>query len=403
MHICFATIDKHSSNSGGGIASYVHAVSTVFIEQGHKVSVIARSKSGGWEWRQEGGLTILAVPFGNLHWYLYRSRILGVATHSVREYEWSHALNAGIRELHAKHPIDIAETSEIGIQHLSAWEELDIRTVVRVHGDPYVFKKYSKKPIGTGLKIARKLQLHAISKAATVTSPSQFQATEIEADLGWERGRIKVIPNPISQQMLHAAHRPYHQAKSHASDEKKDQIVLYTGRIEYRKGSLVLLDAVPRVLEVCPNTRFVLAGARHNSIDPSTLEKALQRTHAVDRISCLGHRPWHELIELYRTADVFVMPSYYETFGISVIEAMAFGLPVVATNAGGLPEVVEDGVTGLLVAPGDSEALAEALISLLANSKVRQKMGNEGRERVERFFVDDIVANKLIAAYENVL
>jgi glycosyltransferase involved in cell wall biosynthesis len=97
------------------------------------------------------------------------------------------------------------------------------------------------------------------------------------------------------------------------------------------------------------------------------------------------------------------MPSYYETFGISVIEAMAFGLPVVAANVGGLPEVVEDGVTGILVPPKDPEALAEALVRLLRDPDLSARMGRAGRERVRSEFTVDKIVSQTLDVYQSVI
>jgi len=117
----------------------------------------------------------------------------------------------------------------------------------------------------------------------------------------------------------------------------------------------------------------------------------------------LGHVPWSELIKWYRKASIFVMPSYYETFGISAMEAMAFGLPVVATRAGGLSEVVEDGVTGFLVPPGDSQAVAEAIIRLLRDQNLRRRMGEAGRKRVLDEFTVDRVLVQTLNVYDAIL
>ena len=97
------------------------------------------------------------------------------------------------------------------------------------------------------------------------------------------------------------------------------------------------------------------------------------------------------------------MPSYYETFGISVIEAMAFGIPVVATNVGGLPEVVENGVTGILVPPGDIQALADAIVYLLSNSQLRLQMGEAGKSRVLSEFTVDLVSEMTMDKYKSLL
>ncbi|MHB1422892.1 MAG: glycosyltransferase, partial [Gemmataceae bacterium] len=119
-------------------------------------------------------------------------------------------------------------------------------------------------------------------------------------------------------------------------------------------------------------------------------------------LAWLGHVPWPKLMDCYRRAALFVMPSYYETFGISCVEAMAFGLPVVATRAGGLPEVVEDGVTGLLVPPGDPAALAAAMARLLADPDLRRRMGQAGRQRAIEKFTAERVVRETISVYERV-
>jgi glycosyltransferase involved in cell wall biosynthesis len=116
-------------------------------------------------------------------------------------------------------------------------------------------------------------------------------------------------------------------------------------------------------------------------------------------VELLGHVAWQQLGELYRRASIFIMPSYYETFGISIVEAMAFGLPVVATNVGGIPEVIEDGVTGLLVPPGDSQALAETTLRLLRDPGLRECMGRAGRERVMAEFTVERVMKQTLDVY----
>jgi hypothetical protein len=115
----------------------------------------------------------------------------------------------------------------------------------------------------------------------------------------------------------------------------------------------------------------------------------------------LGHVSWRELTEWYRKASIFVLPSYYETGGISAIEAMAFGLPVVASRTGGIPEVVEDGVTGILVPPGDSKALGEAVIHLLREPDLRRRLGQAGRQRVLDEFTLDRVLPQTLSVYQS--
>ena len=163
------------------------------------------------------------------------------------------------------------------------------------------------------------------------------------------------------------------------------------------------MQSVDQVTSEFPDVEYVLAGGRHNSIDERLLESVMGRNGTRKHVQMLGHVPWQKLADLYRHAGVFVMPSHYETFGISVIEAMAFGLPVVATHVGGLPEVVEDGVTGILVPPKDSKALAEALLQLLRDPDLSARMGQAGRERVRSEFTVDRIVSQTLDVYKSVV
>jgi len=100
----------------------------------------------------------------------------------------------------------------------------------------------------------------------------------------------------------------------------------------------------------------------------------------------MGSQPQSNVIEFYAIMDVLVMPSLYEGFGLTAAEAMAAGVPVVGTQVEGLSEIIEDGASGYLVQPNDHRALAEALIRLLNNPAQALAMGENGRDRVNRFF-----------------
>jgi glycosyltransferase involved in cell wall biosynthesis len=112
-------------------------------------------------------------------------------------------------------------------------------------------------------------------------------------------------------------------------------------------------------------------------------------TRSVIESAEIEHHPWRDdAAGLMRHLDVLVLPSYEEPFGTVLAEAMAVGTPVVATEVDGLPEVVEDGVTGRLVPPGRPDALAEAVLEVLAQG---DRMGAAAREHARRFHVEDYV------------
>ncbi len=154
-------------------------------------------------------------------------------------------------------------------------------------------------------------------------------------------------------------------------------VVGYVGRIERRKGVLDLVSAAHRL--TAAGARVVLVGDDPYASDPEYFSQVRSSTG-------VEHYGWVDgAAGLMRALDVLVLPSHQEPFGTVLAEAMNAGTPVVATRVGGLAEVVDDGVTGRLVAPGDPAALAEAVLDVLAR---REAMGAAGRERARRWHVD---------------
>jgi glycosyltransferase involved in cell wall biosynthesis len=120
-----------------------------------------------------------------------------------------------------------------------------------------------------------------------------------------------------------------------------------------------------------------------------------------NRVEFLGHR--NDIPELLARCDLFVLPSLYEGFPLSILEAMAAGKPVVATAVGGTPEAVIDGVTGYLVPSGDVPALATAIRKVLTDPVLAYKMGLSGRERVQNVFSLDMMVQSYAQLYQDLL
>jgi glycosyltransferase involved in cell wall biosynthesis len=153
-------------------------------------------------------------------------------------------------------------------------------------------------------------------------------------------------------------------------------VVGFIGRIEPRKGAMDLVRAAPAIRAGAPGARVMVVGEDPYRSDPAY-------TAAVTGSPEIEHHGWvANAPGLMRHLDVLVLPSYDEPFGTVLAEAMAVGTPVVATRVGGLAEVVDDGVTGRLVAPGDPAALAAAVLEVLRG---RDAMGAAARERARRF------------------
>jgi glycosyltransferase involved in cell wall biosynthesis len=160
---------------------------------------------------------------------------------------------------------------------------------------------------------------------------------------------------------------------------KAGPMVGFVGRIEPRKGVLDLIAAAPAIRAGSPGAEVVIVGDDPWDAFPDYLAQVRAARDVV-------HVPWHDNAPgLMRHLDVLVAPSHQEPFGTVISEAMAVGTPVVATRVGGLAEIVDDGVTGLLVEPGEPDALAAAVLEVLAR---RDAMSAAARQAARRFGAD---------------
>lgn len=170
-------------------------------------------------------------------------------------------------------------------------------------------------------------------------------------------------------------------AESHADRSGKPLRLLNVARLGPEKGHLVLLDAIKALSEADVDVVCTLVG---EGPERARLEECIRRLGIGDRVRLAGAVGQEELIDYYHAADLFVLPSLAEGLPVVLMEAMACGLPVVASRIAGIPELVEDGVSGLLVPAGRADALAAGIGRLAADVGTRRKMARHGRERVIR-------------------
>jgi glycosyltransferase involved in cell wall biosynthesis len=398
MKIGFVTIDYHSEHGGGGIGSYLYTLSNELVSCGHDVSIICGGKGASSESECENvnGVKTYWVCLGNIHYYLSKLPLVRrIFTLPARELEWSYSFWRKVKEIHKVERFDLIESCETGnffsilIPHKCPW-------IIRAHGATYSFKKYSGEPLGLSEKIDRLLQRYCMKHATALSAPSRFQAGEIATEIKGAQ-KVQVIPNPVDHIFCNLR-----EPRAEKSAPKLKKKILYTGRIELRKGTLVLLKAMEHVIKEYEGVELIIAGGRHVSISQKMIDKALDSGGMREYVKLLGHVERSQTIALYNECDLFAVPSYYETFCISAAEAMACGKPVIGTSGTALPELVDNGRTGLLVPAGDDRALAGALLRLLNNAELGRKMGEAGREKVLRQYQASDIMSKTIKFYESV-
>jgi D-inositol-3-phosphate glycosyltransferase len=226
---------------------------------------------------------------------------------------------------------------------------------------------------------------------------------------GADASKISVVPCGVDLDLFHPI--APEEAKRMLGLPTSRRIVLFVGRIEPLKGIDTLLRAMALVAPEIPHWQedlsvIIVGGAPGAGIDKVSAELArLERLRAKlgieDLVTFQGAKDQDTLVYYYSAAEMVVMPSHYESFGMVALEAMACGTPVVASKVGGLAFSVQDGQTGFLVPERDAEALAARIRLLLGNRDLRGQLGRQAAHWARRYSWP-VVANQIVDLYEQV-
>ena len=240
-------------------------------------------------------------------------------------------------------------------------------------------------PIGT---IMLKRRCHKLHGKIAVSQPAMRFAGK------YVRGDFDIIPNGVDLENFSPNVSPIEEFR----DGKFN--ILFVGRLEKRKGVGYLLNAYRQVKHEIPNSRLIIVG-------PGTrlrqkYEKWVKR-YSIPDVVFIGFVSYQELPRYYQTADIFCAPAINrESFGIVLLEAMAMGKPIVASDIDGYASVVTHGEEGWLVPPKDSRQLAQALLAVIRDEKLRQEMGEKGRLKAQKYSWE-LVAKQVADCYLKVL
>lgn len=228
--------------------------------------------------------------------------------------------------------------------------------------------------------------------------------------------KITVIPGGVNLKRFSSL--PQHLARRILNINPNRIIVLYVGRMERRKGIDTLLHAMSELGKMMPERRkflrcYIAGGEpRHrwyrgeenpDKIERERLKKIVDELGIKDMVRFIGGMNRENLPYYYSAADITVVPSYYEPFGLVPLESMACGTPVVASNTGGLKYTIRDGKCGYLVPPRDHKLFAAKMYVLLENSTIRKHFRENGMERVKRFFGWEAVALQMSSFYNDII
>lgn len=265
----------------------------------------------------------------------------------------------------------------------------------------YVAARRSGKPIvatchnwvgGTAaLGIYNHLDRMALKRFHGLAAVSDSVAQRLLA-FGVSAKKIRTIANGIDVPTFERAH------PSPALNFDGNKVVAMVARLDLQKGFEYLLPAAGKLCVTFPGLKFVIIG---EGPDRKAIADMIQRFGLQSKVILAGQRS--DMPGIYAAMDVFVLPSLNEGLPMTILEAMAASKPVVATRVGAVPKVIQDGETGLLVDPGDTDGLRNALASLLADSDLCHRIGAAGHDWVSRNYTSEAMALKYRQMYDDVL
>jgi len=370
MRICLISLDCFSKRTSG-LAVYAETLASGLATLGHSVTVVCGQRPGQPAREQTLGVDVWRTPVGRSNW-------IGFA--------W----NAGplVARLEQQKPFDVVHFLDVHFAYhysgpyiASLFQSFRQRQTSR-HGLPSyssVANLLSRIIYYSVARIA--FEKPALRHASHLLPSSCATASEFEHHYSTDPSRMTVVPLGIDLSRFGPRGDG---ALRQELDLTENFVLLYVGFCNPRKGLEYLAHALRNLAS---ETRLVVVG----EWDAQYRERFLKALgDARDRVILVGQVPDADLPRYYAMADLFVFPSLLEGFGLPLAEALACGLPVVTTQGSAAPEVVGPG--GLLVPPGDSLALEEAIRRLQGDPKLRHHLGTEGRRWVlDRFSMDRMV------------
>jgi glycogen synthase len=371
----------------GGLARHVCKLAEALVRQGVAVDVLTR------------GAVEPALPTGRPGAQVVEQRA-GVNVHRVREPSWPRDLDRFVAWVEHMNEdmlaagIALAEEHDYDLVHGHDWlvanasaalaERLGVGYATTIHATEHGRHQ-------GWVQDEPQAHIHSVERwmaqrADAVIVCSYYMRGHVADIFDIDERRIAVIPNGIDPDEL----RPVDDLQALRGEFAKpeEKLVLLVGRLVYEKGFQLALDALPGVIERVENVRFLVAGSgTHEAELKAQAERLGLSKHGVF-LGWIGDDALHSL---YRIADLCVVPSIYEPFGLVALEAMASGCPCIVADTGGLREVVPEGErVGLRFNGGDAEHLGTMIERLLVDDELRDRLVAEASEHVLSFDWEDI-------------
>jgi glycosyltransferase involved in cell wall biosynthesis len=396
-----------ASRAPNGIATYTSYMAPAFRKAGVRPVVLAwdaGTKSNG------GNASVVEDDLVDISQFKPKRTLLGRAS-AKAQYLLAGAglgdprfsmLASAVRSALARFPIEIIEIEEAFGLACRIVRLRRVPVVTRLHGPWFLNGRTLNEPIDAAYHQRVRRERRSIELADAVTSPSQDVLDRTREFYRLPLEEARVIPCPIET-------RPDDRLWNLGSADPNR--ILFAGRFDLHKGGDLMIDAFITLAKLRPTLSLDFVGPDRGLSESSGrlihlaeyLQSRVPNAQIARRIVVHGQKKIDEIDEFRRRALITVVPSRYETFGYTAVEALRLGCPVVAAAAGGLAEIVRDGQTGLCFRAGDFEALARHVDCLLGDPQLAARLGQAGRLDVELRYSPTAIAESTLDLYASVV
>ncbi len=396
MRIAFVTTEFAGTGQvNGGLGNYLVRITKLLAERGHQCEVFVCNgndlpKRADKEYEKDG-VRVRVLTHHAPDSLGLQDLPLSAWTRNVLMGSWR--LAEAVRTRHAQMPFDLIQAANCGLPGL--FIDVPVPLVMRLSSyEPVWYKAYGFR-MNVDAAVLQILERTCMLDCESVYAPSAFLGSSLAKEL---KMSIDIIPSPAYQEI---APEQWDSAWAEKVAPQGQPYLVFVGSISRMKGCHVLGEAIRGVLAERPEVHFQFVG-REISVDMDAFFNTARAF--ASRVHLLGSQPHARVYPLVARAVGLVAPSLVENLPNSVLEASLLGTPVVGTHGTSIEEVIENGVSGFLVPPGDSSALRSAILEILKlPAESRRALGERARSNVQQHFGPEACVSKLIAHYEAIL
>jgi glycosyltransferase involved in cell wall biosynthesis len=260
------------------------------------------------------------------------------------------------------------------------------KVVLHIHGSDFD-DFYSNSP-----SMIKKYIYYIMKNTNKVISLSEYWHDFFINVIGINKNNVVIIRNGVMSSK-------YRQKKEDCSLDRNVEVLFIGGKDSKRKGAYEVVKAIPIVLSSYSNVTFTFIGT--GQIEE--IKKMCEDLDIDKNVKLMGQVSEEQKIESLSCSDIYLLPSYAEGLPISVLEAMAASLPIISTPVGGIPEVIEEGINGYLIEPGDYESLANKILLLVENEDLRARISSNNSQKIKSMYDISVVVERLRNTYCNAM